>query len=179
MKYVEPIRDKVLLSQILEWLKKKNYRDFLMLLIGINTGLRVSDILKLRYKDLSREILYITEQKTNKLKEIPVNLVLRDEFRNIGAEYKEQYIFKSRQGNGPITIQRAWQIMKEVEQEFKLKNLGTHTMRKTFGYHFYQKKKDVVTLMEIFNHSDSEITLRYIGVNREMVNEAYKSFSLK
>jgi integrase len=179
LKYVEPIRDKVLLSQILEWLKKKNIRDYLMFLIGINTGLRVSDILKLRYKDLNKDIIYITEKKTNKLKEIPVNSVLRDEIRKMNPEYKEQYIFKSRQGNEPITIQRAWQIMKEVEKEFKLKNLGTHTMRKTFGYHFYQKKKDVVTLMEIFQHASDKITLRYIGVNRNMVNEAYKDFNLK
>jgi integrase len=179
MKYVEPIRDKVLLSQILEWLKKKNFRDFLMLLIGINTGLRVSDILKLRYKDLTKEILYITEVKTKKIKEIPVNSVLRDVFRSIGIEYKEQYIFKSRQGNGPITTQRAWQIMKNVEKEFKLENLGTHTMRKTFGYHFYQDKKDIYTLMKIFNHSSETITLMYIGVNKKMVNEAYKNFSLK
>lgn len=179
MKYVEPIRDKVLLSQILEWLKKKNTRDYLMFLIGINTGLRVSDILRLRYKDLNREIIYITEKKTGKLKEIPVNSVLREEIKKMGVEYKEQYIFKSRQGSGPITTQRAWQIIKAIERKFKLKNLGTHTMRKTFGYHFYQEKKDVVTLMYIFQHATPEITLRYIGVNRNMVNEAYKAFSLK
>lgn len=179
MKYVEPIRDKVLLSQILEWLRKKNTRDYLMFLIGINTGLRVSDILKLRYKDLNKEIIYITEKKTKKLKEIPVNSVLREEIRKMNPEYKEKYIFKSRQGTNPITTQRAWQIMKEIQKEFKLTNLGTHTMRKSFGYHFYQEKKDVVTLMKIFQHSKEEITLMYIGVNQNMVNEAYKSFFLK
>ena len=179
MKYVEPIRDKVLLSQILEWLKKKNLRDYLMFLIGINTGLRVSDILKLRYKDLNKDNIYITEKKTNKLKEIPVNNVLKEEIKKMNPDYKEQYIFKSRQGNKYITIQRAWQIVKEIEKEFNLKNLGTHTMRKTFGYHFYQEKKDVVTLMYIFQHSDPGITLRYIGVNGKMVNDAYKSFFLK
>lgn len=179
MKYVEPIRDKVLLSQILEYLKKKNYRDYMMFLIGINTGLRVSDILVLRYKELSRDIIYITEKKTKKPKEIPVNSVLKSEFKKLAPEYGEQYIFRSRQGNSHITTQRAWQIIKEIEKEFKLRNLGTHTMRKTFGYHFYQEKKDIYTLMKIFNHSSEDITLMYIGVNTKMVNEAYKAFSLK
>lgn len=179
MNYVEPIRDKETLTQILGWLKAKNYRDYLMVLIGVNTGLRISDILKLRYKDLMRDKLYITEKKTKKLKEIPINKVLRDEVKRMTYDYPEQYIFKSRQGGQrPITPRRAWQIMKQIEEEFNLPTSGTHTLRKTFGYHFYQEKKDVVTLMEIFNHSNEHITLRYIGVNRHMVTEAYKSFSL-
>ncbi|MEA3422209.1 MAG: tyrosine-type recombinase/integrase [Bacillota bacterium] len=63
-----------------------------------------------------------------------------------------------------------------MADEFRIENFGTHNLRKTFGYHLYQKTKDVVTLQEIYNHSDPSVTLRYIGINRQLVNKAYKAF---
>ncbi len=89
-----------------------------------------------------------------------------------------EFLFKSRQAYKAITRQRAYQILQDVAVEFRINNFGTHSLRKTFGYHFYQKTKDVVTLQEIFNHSHSSVTLRYIGVNRQLVNKAYKAFTL-
>lgn len=178
MNYVEPIRDRQVVLQILAYLKQKNHRDYLMFLIGFNTGLRISDILNLTYDDLSHKTMYLREKKTKKLREIPINYTIRQEIKQLNPRSKKEYIFKSRQGHSYITRQRAYQIIKEIEQEFGLKNLGCHTLRKTFGYHFYQEQKDVVTLQEILNHSRPEITLRYIGVNRNMVNEAYKAFHL-
>ena len=57
-------------------------------------------------------------------------------------------------------------------------HIGTHTMRKTFGYHHYHKFKDVALLQEIFNHSSPQITLKYIGINQDEINRSYQNFEL-
>jgi integrase len=57
----------------------------------------------------------------------------------------------------------AYKILRKVAERFHLEEVGTHTLRKTFGYHFYQQTKDVAMLQEIFNHSSPAITLKYIG----------------
>jgi len=57
-------------------------------------------------------------------------------------------------------------------------SIGTHTLRKTFGYHFYQKYKDIALLQELFNHSAPSVTLRYIGINQDMIDDAMKEFKL-
>ncbi|RAP14991.1 hypothetical protein HS9_00315 [Bacillus velezensis] len=57
-------------------------------------------------------------------------------------------------------------------------DIGTHMLRKTFGYHFYKQTKDVAMLQEIFNHSDQRTTLRYIGINQDAMNNAMKNFKI-
>lgn len=57
-------------------------------------------------------------------------------------------------------------------------SIGTHTLRKTFGYHFYQKYKDLALLQELFNHSAPSVTLRYIGINQDMIDDAMREFKL-
>ncbi|WP_342668518.1 tyrosine-type recombinase/integrase [Cytobacillus solani] len=59
-----------------------------------------------------------------------------------------------------------------------MSEIGTHTLRKTFGYHFYQKYKDVAVLQQIFNHSSPAVTMRYIGINQDIMDEAVDGFSL-
>ena len=88
-------------------------------------------------------------------------------------------MIKSRNGiNRPLTRVQAYNILKEVGEEFGVENLGTHTMRKTFGYHYYKKTKDVATLMKMFNHSDPSITLKYIGIIQDEMNRARREFSI-
>lgn len=180
MKYVEPIRDKRTITLILDYLKQKNYRDYLWFLVGVNTGLRISDILKLRLSDFDNDCFYIIEKKTSKPKSIPLNPILKREIHKLKKESDDPnlILFKSRQGEVEITRQRVYQILKEIEKEFRLKNIGCHSMRKTFGFMHYAKHKDVVILQEIFNHSHPSITLRYIGISREAVHESMRNFSL-
>ena len=66
-------------------------------------------------------------------------------------------------------------VCKKVEIDY---NVGTHTLRNTFGYHHYQKFKDVAILQKIFNHSSPEVTLRYIGIDQDMIDESFKNFIL-
>lgn len=64
---------------------------------------------------------------------------------------------------------------KEAGLDFKI---GTHSLRKTFGYHHYKKFKDIAMLQKIFNHSSPEITLRYIGIDQDMIDNSYNNFIL-
>ena len=87
------------------------------------------------------------------------------------------YLFKSRKSKiKPITRVQAYNILRKIANKYKLENIGTHTLRKTFGYHFYSKTHDVALLMNIFNHSDPKITLRYIGIEQDTVEKSLKNF---
>ena len=73
----------------------------------------------------------------------------------------------------------AYRIIREICSQVGIEdNIGTHTLRKTFGYHFYKKYKDVVLLQKIFNHSSPSITLRYIGIEQDEVYKCYENFIL-
>ncbi len=109
----------------------------MLFLVGINSGLRISDILQLK-------------------------------------------VFKSREGvNKLISRSTAYKILNKVASAVGLEeNIGTHTLRKTFGYHFYKQTKDVALLQEILNHSSPKITLRYIGLNQDQMDKAMKDFRI-
>jgi integrase len=67
--------------------------------------------------------------------------------------------------------------MDNIADNFKLENFGCHSMRKTFGYHHYQQYKDIEILRKIFNHHNTGITSRYIGLTQDMVNKAIRDFN--
>ena len=74
-----------------------------------------------------------------------------------------------------MTRQHAWKIIKETCMMFGIDNTGTHSLRKTFGYHYYLKTKNIAVLQNIFNHSEPSVTLRYIGINQDTLSDAYDS----
>ena len=80
--------------------------------------------------------------------------------------------------NKPITTTQAYRIIVNAGEKVGLTNIGTHTMRKTFGYHHYKKFKDVALLQNILNHSSPSITLNYIGIKQEEIDVTYRNFSL-
>lgn len=189
MNYVEPIRDSEILSNMCLYLKENNDRNYVMFLLGIYTGLRISDILKLRVKDVidltnrkdKRKIkkqIILREQKTSKQKIIKINPILKELLEEY-VQDKEmyEYLIKSRQGfNKPISRKRAYEILKELGEIFDVESLGCHSMRKTFGYHYYKQTKDIALLQKIFNHSSPAITLAYIGIDQDRMNKAYTTF---
>ena len=79
--------------------------------------------------------------------------------------------------NKPVSRQYAYRVLSEAGKKFGLESIGTHTMRKTFGYHFYEQYRDVATLMVIFNHSNEHTTLRYIGVEQNNIDEKMDGLS--
>lgn len=176
MNFVEPIRDIEIIQKIASNLKKQNERDYMMFCFGIYTGLRISDILKFRVKDVKGKRGYnIRETKTGKQKSYDWNPALKKELEKyIETKDEREYLFPSRQGNKPITRQRAYQILKKACEVEGISNIGTHTLRKTFGYHTYQNTKDLGLLMDMFNHASEIITMKYIGLTQEMGNKAIK-----
>jgi len=182
MNFVQPVREKVKIDEIKNELKKSGYRDYLLFVTGINTGLRISDLIKLKVKDIRNNThVVMTEQKTGKQKRFLINpnltTVMNEYIKNLPDE---EYIFKSRQGgNKPITRVQAYRIINNaVRKSGVADQVGTHTLRKTFGYHHYQLYKDIAVLQDIFNHSAPSITLRYIGINDDMKDKTIENFVL-
>ncbi len=180
MKYVQPIRDLGQVEKMKAILKGHSPRNYFLFVLGLNTGLRIGDMLKLQVKDVRKKShIDIHEEKTGKIKKFKLNANIQ----SVIAEYVEikedhEYLFPSRVGDKPISRIMAYNIIRNAGKKIGLKEIGTHTMRKTFGYHFYQKNKDVALLQNIFNHSAPSITLRYIGINQDIMDNALDDFSL-
>lgn len=154
-------------------------RDVLLFLIGINTGLRVNDILKLKVGDVKgKDFFYIFEGKTKKKRAVNIGMI-RNEIDAFTENMKpDEYLFQSQKGNGPLTTTQVYRILDDAADFLGRDDVGTHTMRKTFGYHHYKKFKDVAMLQEIFNHSSPSITKRYIGIRQDEINESLREFRL-
>jgi integrase len=181
MKLVQPIRDRKKLEEMKMELLKTGYKNYLMFVIGINTGLRISDILELKVKDLKDNThIKIIEQKTNKIKRFLINSLLKIEIdKYIKTMSDEEYLFHSRKGeNKPISRVQAYRILNSAAEHIELHEIGTHTLRKTFGYWHYKQNKDVALLQQIFNHSSPSVTLRYIGINEDIKDKSIENFYL-
>jgi len=181
MNTVEPLRDWNLILDFSDYLKEKRMRDYVLFMFGIYSGLRISDILPLKVRDVKdARFIYITEEKTGKEKKLKIN----DELKSIIKDYiigmrDYEYLFKRNKGKQvPISRQRVWQILNAVADEFEYKEkIGCHTLRKTFGYWIYQETHDAATLQDIFNHSSLEYTKRYIGVNQDTQDKMINNLS--
>jgi len=180
MNTMEPIRDIDLVYDIADYLKARNDRDYVLFMFGIYSGLRISDILPFRVRDVkNKDYIYMREEKTEKEKRFPIHEDLIEILKEYVKGKKDfEYLFKSQKGeNKPIKREYAYRILKGAANAFGLDCIGCHTMRKTFGYFLYQNTKDVVAIKEILNHSDISITLRYIGVNQDRKDKVMKNLS--
>jgi integrase len=202
MNAVEPIKDIKIIKDIRSVLKNQSIRNELLFILSINVGLRISDILKLKISDLVnpnretvKEYIVITEKNTNKTKKFYLGDIVVKVIENYLKEYPgfnlDSYVFKSRKGNNyPITRQQAYRILNTAAEDVGLikrdyktgiiisGEIGTHTCRKTFGYHAYQNGTSVELLMITFNHSSKSQTLRYIGITEEQKKEVYLQSNL-
>ena len=178
---VEPIRDKEKIEIVKRILKEHGSRDYLLFLMGINSGLRISDILKLKVPDVKdKKYIELIEQKTNKYKRFPITKSFKaelDEF--IYHKADTEWLFSSQRRGKPISRIQAYRIICNACINAGITaHIGTHTLRKTFGYHFYQENKDVALLQCIFNHSAPSVTLRYIGINQDIIDSRLNAFCL-
>ena len=183
MKTVQPIREKRKIAIMKTLLKEKDEKYYLMFRIGINVGLRVSDIISLKVGSIrAKAHVTIIEKKTGKTKRFLIPNSLQKEiaeFIKTNNLEDEDFLIQSRKGdNQPISRVQAYRVLNETAKQIGLDEIGTHTMRKTFGYHHYQTNKDIAILQEIFNHSSPSITLRYIGITDDMKDQSLKGFDL-
>lgn len=192
MEYVEPIRDKKQLDNMKRYLKEKNKRDWLLFVLGINSGLRISDLLNLKVSDVKdKDRVTLREEKTGKAKDFP----LSENCRKAVAEYlkdeplpNDSPLFPSRkragatvkgETTGRISRQQAYDILTEAARAVGIKDaIGTHTLRKTFGYWAYKAGNDITRIQHLMNHSSPSVTLRYIGITKEELDSVYINLNL-
>jgi integrase len=186
MKTVQPIRDEEKITEFMIELRSTSERNFILFVVGISTAYRISDLLKLKAKDVrNRDHLTVKELKTGKQRRMPIDVDLRrllmDYTQNLTDE---EYLFKSREKDlagrqRPLGRVMAYKILNQTARKIGLnEEIGCHTLRKTFGYHHYQKNKDAVLLMELFGHSNVAITLRYIGMTQDLIDDSVRSLRL-
>lgn len=160
-------------------------RDKFMFTFGINIGLRISDIVPLKVKDvLNKTHIIVREKKTqhtrsqHKVNRFMIPAKLREEIEDYTRNMNpDDYLFASKKG-GHISTTQAYRSLIKASEALGREDIGTHTMRKTFGYFYYRKTKDLTFLQEIFNHSAPSITKRYIGITREEIDESLEDFYL-
>lgn len=183
---VEPIRDKKQVEAIERYLAQNSIRNQLIWVLGTNIGLRVSDVLNLNVEDVkNKQYVEIIEKKTKKYKRFPLNDKLKKLIKDYLIERDKTYSIKWDKplfvGKKHCRLDRS-QVYRFLNDTCKnlgiTVNVGTHTMRKTFGYHHYKKFNDVALLQKIFNHSSPSITMRYIGIAQEELDESYRNFEL-
>ena len=187
MEFVQPIRELKQIETIKKLLKQQNLRDYCLFVLGINSGLRISDLLKLRILDVIengkiKDRIRLREKKTNKFKDFP----LSDKAKQAIKEYlktrnytENEPLFISRKNNGFLLRGQAYKIINNVAKSVGIKEkIGTHTLRKTFGYHAYNNGYDITLIQKIFNHSSPSVTLRYIGITQDELDDVYLSLDL-
>ena len=171
-------------------------RNKMLFLIGINLSLRISDLVTLKWNfffkdDMTfRDSYKIQPKKTKKTGKF-VTLYFNEVVKRAILEYIEQYpiedmdayVFKSREGTGAVIERSVWKIIVNAASEAGIEhNVGTHSLRKTFGYHVWHnaddKEKALVMLMVIFNHASVATTKKYIGIMSEEVEDIFNGLNL-
>jgi integrase len=164
------------------------YRISLLVAIGSFWGLRISDILKLKWEDiLDKNEIVMVENKTHKTREIKINPQLRQHisecYYQLNPKSTNQAIFLS-QKNSIYSVQRINVIFKTIRSKYNLKvsNYSTHSMRKTFGREVFTKSGTnaeiaLVKLSQLFNHSSVMVTRRYLGISRDELLQTYDTLS--
>ena len=189
---VEPIREEKKIKALKSYLiGSKKLRNYALVSLGLNSALRISDILQFKWgmvydfeENQFKRDVYITEQKTGKYKKFILNNSalesLSTYLESISMPEPDTYIFKSREGkNSPISRQMAYKIIKDASNDIGIKeNVACHSLRKTFGYCSAKKGVPIHVLMELFNHSSERITMRYLGITQDDLDDVYSLVEL-
>ena len=192
LKYSNTTADYLVWSDAMNLVRKlakdENYKMSLLVALGCFTGLRISDILALRWNQiLGVSEFTIIEKKTGKKRILRLNPQLQEHIQECYGHIRpiglKAPILVSQKGT-VFTIQRINVILKEIKKKYRLKvkNFSCHSLRKTFGRQVYNMNSDnselaLVKLMELFNHSSVSITKRYLGLRQEEILETYDCLS--
>jgi len=183
LRTVEPIRDKKKLADMKKVLKAQSLRDWLLFTLGINSGLRISDLLQLKVSNVYRQNrIRILEIKTGKEKDFPLSETCVKAVKEYLAETNlpvASTLFPSRKGGQVISRVQAYRIINAAARTVGITDpIGTHTMRKTFGYHAYQTGIDISRIQKLLNHSAPSVSLAYIGITKDELDSVYINLNL-
>lgn len=192
LKYSTTTADYLVWSDAMNLIRKLakdgNYKMSLLMAIGCFTGLRISDILALRWNQiLNVDEFTVIEKKTGKQRTLRLNLQLQKHIQECYEQIKpigvKAPILVSQKGT-IYTIQAINRILKDIKKKYrlKIKNFSCHSLRKTFGRQVYNMNSEnselaLIKLMELFNHSNVAITKRYLGLRQEEILETYDVLS--
>ena len=195
MNFVEPIRDRKKIAQIKNLLRGQHrFRDLLMFVVGINTALRISDLLELKVEHFlddhqqNKRRFWIKEKKRGKRQEVVINASIQDALDEYIAAYPEvigdqnNFIFFNTKDNGflqPIRRGQAWKIITTICKQVGLRgNFGTHSLRKTWGYHARMQGVDLALIMHKLNHESVAYTKRYLGITDDELEAVAQKLNL-
>ena len=191
---VEPIRDKKRISTIKKMLRGgNNTRDYVLFTLGINLGLRIGDLLRFKVQDifdkqnLIKKSVEIIEQKTRKLNTITINDSAREALKylskkepDILSNRKNKIIYNTRNKYLGISRIQAYKLVRRWCRQVGLTEMsvGTHTLRKSWGYHRYKAGVPIEVIQEKFKHSSTSTTRLYLGIEKKDVADSYNLVNL-
>lgn len=192
MEIVEAIRSKKKIETMKKLMRGANdLRALSLFTLGINSGLRIGDMLDLKWCDVmagdkvvsSKDRIIVKEKKTKRNRSLILNNAVVSVLRKYHGDLepsRDDYIFKSRKGgNKPITRHHAWHILKTYAEEAGITcNVGTHTLRKTFGYQARLAGYPVEFIQKVFGHRNTKDTLVYIGIDQDEIDDMYAALNL-
>jgi len=177
LEYVEAIRDKRQIQSIKKVLKKSSARDYLLFVFGINTGLKITELLNIRVSDVVSEnqkvndYLKLYDEGSGETRFIYLNSKVKKALKEFLAKDKWEmtaFLFHSSRSSQPITRQQAYRIIHEAAEKAGVTvKVGTQSMRKTFGFHAFKQGVAISLLQKYFHHSTPSETLKYIGVSKD------------
>lgn len=166
--------------------QKPVYRNYAMIILGLNTAFRIGDLLNLKWKDVFcrkaghfREHICVIEQKTGKERIVAVNTAVANVLENLQNHFnntdEEQYLFPSiRKPEIPLSRSQAFRIIKEAAEYAEIEEcISCHSLRKTFGYRAWKQGVQPAVLMDIYNHSSYRVTKRYLCIEQEDRDRVY------
>lgn len=194
MNTAQPIKNSKELEKFKQYYRgeKPNIRNYLLLTLGLNTALRVSDLLELKWRQVYdfekkklRTHLTLVEQKTGKHAQIYMNdsilkalMLHRDALEHGASISPEQYLFLSQKGSR-LSRAQAWRIIRKAAESCDISGvISPHSLRKTFGYCACKQGVRPALLMEVFNHSSFEVTKRYLGIDQEEKDEVFRTICI-
>ncbi len=197
MSTTAPIKDEAQLKKFKEYylVEKPIYRNYALIILGLNTAFRIGDLLLLQWKDVfyeekcgCRDHICITEHKTGKVRSVAVNDSVRKTLEVLWENQEKNrrqgrtcpYLFPSGGKRlTPLSRSQAFRIVKEAALYVGLdEHISCHSLRKTFGYHAWKRGVQPALLMELYNHSSYRITRQYLGIEQEDKDQVYLDVQL-
>lgn len=189
MAATEPIRDKNQLKALADYyLHRGQIRNYTLIIMGVYTALRISDLLRLRWSDVYdeqrqafRPHITVTEHKTGKIKTIALNKKVLSALHQCLLLRRNDFIFaNNRKQAKAISRVQAWRIIHAAAEAVGIMGkISCHSLRKTWGYHAWTNGKiSPVIIMDIYNHSSYTVTKRYLGIAQDDLDRAYLGMEL-
>lgn len=192
MSTTQPIRNKNELQEFKDyfWYVKPSKRNYLLIIMGLNSALRISDILHLKYGDVFdfhkkawKTHITVKEQKTGKENSVYINKEIRNTLElcvDCTMNSQNNWLFASqKQKLQPLSRYQAYRLIREAAASAGIEgNISCHSLRKTFGYHAWKQGISPALLTNIYNHSSYQVTKRYLGIDQEDKDKVFEDIQL-